>query len=72
LVLKGKRKGFEQNWAVLVRGDAAIVIALNASLTANLTANKLPLTNVCASDQKPAGKRRTQSRKPNRKSGGRS
>lgn len=32
LVLKGKRKGVELNWASLVNGDAALSTALNASL----------------------------------------
>ena len=36
LALKGRRKGFEMNWADLVSGDAALATALNASLTANI------------------------------------
>lgn len=32
LVLKGKRKGVELNWAQLVNGDAALATALNASI----------------------------------------
>ena len=32
LVLKGKRKGIELNWAQLVNGEAALATALNASL----------------------------------------
>ena len=39
LMLKGRRKGFELEWAALVSGDAAIATALNASLTAKLTAS---------------------------------
>ena len=31
LVLKGKRKGIELNWASIVGGDAALATALNAS-----------------------------------------
>lgn len=31
LVLKGKRKGVELNWASIVGGDAALATALNAS-----------------------------------------
>jgi hypothetical protein len=72
LVLKGRRNGFELNWSALVNGDAAIATALNASLTANLTANKLPLTPSPPVDTKPAvGKRRAQNRKTNRKGSGR-
>jgi hypothetical protein len=32
LVLKGKRKGIELNWAQIVNGEAALATALNASL----------------------------------------
>lgn len=32
LVAKGKRKGVELRWADLVSGDAALAVALNASL----------------------------------------
>ena len=31
LVLKGKRKGIELQWAAIVGGDAALATALNAS-----------------------------------------
>ena len=33
LVLKGKRKGIELNWAQLVNGEAALATALNASIS---------------------------------------
>ncbi len=32
ITLKGKRKGLELRWADLVSGDAALAVALNASL----------------------------------------
>jgi hypothetical protein len=32
LVPKGKRKGLELSWDALVSGDAALAVALNASL----------------------------------------
>jgi len=32
LTLKGKRKGLELNWDALVSGDAALAVALNASI----------------------------------------
>ena len=32
LVLKGKRKGYEMSWTSLVSGDAALAVALQASL----------------------------------------
>ena len=40
LVLKGRKKGFELKWTDLVSGDAALTTALNASLTARLTAQR--------------------------------
>ena len=36
LALKGRRKGLELKWTDLVSGEAALAIALNASLTANI------------------------------------
>lgn len=32
LTVKGKRKGHELSWQALVSGDAALAVALNASL----------------------------------------
>ena len=32
LTLKGRRKGFELQWDALVSGDAALAVALNASI----------------------------------------
>lgn len=37
LVLKGKRKGMELNWAQLVNGEAALATALNASVAGQAT-----------------------------------
>jgi hypothetical protein len=39
LVLKGKRKGLEIAWLDLVSGDAAMAIALRASLSAPVAAS---------------------------------
>jgi hypothetical protein len=36
LALKGKRKGLDLEWSALVSGNAALAMALNASLTAPL------------------------------------
>jgi len=58
LMLKGRRKGFELEWAALVSGDAAIATALNASLTARLTTS--PTTErsgIPAKGGKPKSKR---------------
>jgi hypothetical protein len=32
ITLKGKRKGLELSWTALVSGDAALAVALNASI----------------------------------------
>ena len=42
LTLKGRRKGLDIRWADLVRGDAALATALNASLTANIAPRSKP------------------------------
>lgn len=39
LALKGKRKGLDLEWHALISGDAALATALNASLTAPLSAS---------------------------------
>jgi hypothetical protein len=41
LVLKGKRNGLQIAWSDLVNGDAAMAVALRASLTAPTAAIKL-------------------------------
>jgi len=38
--VKGRRKGIRFNWADLVSGEAALAIALNASLSANIEPTK--------------------------------
>ncbi len=40
LTLKGKRNGVELSWAHLVNGEAALAVALHASLGAFATQNK--------------------------------
>lgn len=42
LVPKGKRNGYEMDWKSLVSGDAALAVALHASL--NLAATPTPST----------------------------
>jgi hypothetical protein len=42
LVLKGRRKGYELAWSALVRGDAALAAALNASLAVKLPPARPP------------------------------
>ena len=41
LVLKGKRNGLEIAWHDLINGDAAMAVALRASLQAPLTSTRL-------------------------------
>jgi hypothetical protein len=55
LALKGKRKGYEVDWAALVSGDAALATALNASLQAPL----LPKAAKAAARIPSAAKKRT-------------
>lgn len=42
LVLKGRRKGLEIAWCDLVNGEAAMAVALRASLTAPIVAREKP------------------------------
>ena len=45
MTLKGKRKGLELSWSALVTGDAALAVALNASVgqfAAQSAAKELP------------------------------
>jgi hypothetical protein len=62
LTLKGKRNGVELPWAQLVNGEAALAVALQASLGAFATKDKAPST------EKPAPKRSTATRSTARRS----
>jgi hypothetical protein len=42
LTLKGKRNGVELSWAQLVNGEAALAVALHASLGAFASKDKVP------------------------------
>jgi hypothetical protein len=42
LTLKGKRNGVELSWTQLVNGEAALAVALHASLGAFATKNEVP------------------------------
>jgi hypothetical protein len=59
LVPKGRRKGYELDWASLVSGDAALAIALRASLVNP----PLPSTR----GTKPSAKRAAETRKKARR-----
>jgi hypothetical protein len=48
LTLKGKRNGVELPWAQLVNGEAALAVALHASLGAFATKDKAPSTEMTA------------------------
>ena len=54
LALKGKRNGYEVDWAALVSGDAALAAALNASLEAPL----LPKKRAPATSSRKAARKR--------------
>ena len=55
LVLKGKRNGLEIAWHDLINGDAAMAVALRASLQAPITATQSHA--VRNRKKSPAGKR---------------
>jgi hypothetical protein len=60
LTLKGRRKGLELQWDSLVSGDAALAVALNASLgkfTAAPAALKPPAQPAEPPKSEPAGKK---------------
>jgi hypothetical protein len=57
LTLKGRRKGLELRWGALVSGDAALAVALNASIgkfTTTPAARKPPDEPAGPSKSKPA------------------
>jgi hypothetical protein len=60
LTLKGRRKGLELQWDALVSGDAALAVALNASIRKFTTApavRKQPLQPTERPQTKPATKK---------------
>lgn len=61
LTLKGKRNGVELPWAQLVNGEAALAVALHASLGA-FAAKSMP-----AAKSTPAAKPTREAKKPMRK-----
>jgi hypothetical protein len=61
LTLKGKRKGLELHWETLVSGDAALAVALNASIgkfTAEAAGGKRAIVPV--RPKSPSGEKRSQ------------
>ena len=52
VTLKGKRKGQELRWEDLVSGDAALAVALNASLSQISLQNKIPQRRTADSKQR--------------------
>jgi hypothetical protein len=62
LTLKGKRNGVELAWAQLVSGEAALAVALHASVGAFATRDKAPSTG------KLAHKRSAEARSTERRS----
>jgi hypothetical protein len=60
LTLKGRRKGLELQWDALVTGDAALAVALNASIgkfTTAPTVGHPPVRRATHSKSKPATKK---------------
>jgi hypothetical protein len=63
LTLKGKRKGLELHWETLVSGDAALAVALNASIgkfTAEPAGGKRAAVPVSKRPKSPSGEKRSQ------------
>jgi hypothetical protein len=56
LTLKGKRNGVELSWAQLVNGEAALAVALHASLGAFAPKDKAPSTPQLPAKKRPAAK----------------
>jgi hypothetical protein len=65
LTLKGKRNGVELAWAQLVNGEAALAVALHASVGAFAAQQEKPSINKPPAAKPPAAKRA--SAKPNPK-----
>lgn len=65
LTPKGKRKGYELAWADLVSGDAALAVALNASLAHGPKPDPAPTKppRPTAMSAKPRGAKRARARK---------
>src|SRR5262250_3229335 len=67
LTLKGRRKGLELRWDALVSGDAALAVALNASIGKFATApavRKPPAQPAEPPNNKPASKKSKGSGRP--------
>jgi hypothetical protein len=69
LTPKGRRKGYELAWVDLVSGDAALAVALNASLARGpgpepAPSKPLRATTPKAKNAKPHGPKRGRSRAP--------
>jgi hypothetical protein len=67
LTLKGKRNGVELSWAQLVNGEAALAVALHASLGAFVSKDKVPAAEHIASAKSPAAVKPTVAAKPKRR-----
>jgi len=61
ITLKGKRKGVELSWSALVSGDAALAVALNASVGqfAAQTAAKEPPADKAEAAEHPRRRKRS-------------
>jgi hypothetical protein len=67
LTLKGKRNGVELPWSQLVNGEAALAVALHASLGAFAAKNKAPAAERLSSAKPPAAAKRKRRTPPARK-----
>jgi hypothetical protein len=67
LTLKGKRNGVELAWAQLVSGEAALAVALHASVGAFAAQQEKPSINKPPTAKPPAGKPPGAKRVPRRR-----
>jgi hypothetical protein len=63
LTLKGKRNGVELSWAQLVNGEAALAVALHASLGAFAGKDKTPSTPLLPAKRKAPSTRESSAKK---------
>jgi hypothetical protein len=64
LTLKGKRNGVELPWSQLVNGEAALAVALHASLGAFAKKDKAPVAEPGPSAKSPAAAKTPAAAKP--------
>jgi hypothetical protein len=67
LTLKGKRNGVELPWAQLVNGEAALAVALHASVGAFAAGEEKPPTVQPPATKRPSAKLKRKKRSPRKR-----